>query len=196
MGGEDVIFRDNTFDVVVLSRSIAYESDAYRVIGEATRTLKVGGRLVLFCRRRGLATPAEQAFLEELAGFVRQQPVNLPDQFLGYPVLADRREMELALRMAGLDHITFGDVVTGGRAVDAAAWNREMMGCWPAARILLGALAGGKRQQFDERIGRVMETLGDEAYRYHHPYLLAAGVRAPDATTSGPVRSPIRGAAG
>jgi ubiquinone/menaquinone biosynthesis C-methylase UbiE len=196
MGGEDVIFRDNTFDVVVLSRSIAYESDAYGVIGEATRTLKVGGRLVLFCRRRSLATPAEQAFLEELATFVRQQPVNLPEQFLGYPGIADRREMELALRMAGLDHITFGDVVTGGRAADAAAWNREMMGCWPAARILLGALAGGKRQQFDERIARVMETLGDEAYRYHHPYLLAAGVRAPEATTTGPVRSPVRGAAG
>jgi hypothetical protein len=97
--------------------------------------------------------------------------------------------------MAGLDHITFGDVVTGGRAEDAAAWNREMMGCWPAARILLGALAGGKRQQFDERIDRVMRTLGDEAYRYHHPYLLAAGVRAREATPTSPARSPIQGAA-
>jgi SAM-dependent methyltransferase len=196
MGGDDVIFRDHTFDVVVLSRSIAYESDAYAVIGEATRTLKVGGRLALFCRRRGLATPAEQAFLDELAAFVREQPVNLPDQFLGYPGLADRREMELALRMAGLDHITFGDVVTGGRAEDAAAWNREMMGCWPAARILLGALAGGRRQEFDDRIERVMAALGDEAYRYHHPYLLAAGVRAREATTATPTRSPIGGVVG
>jgi SAM-dependent methyltransferase len=196
MGGEDVIFRDDTFDVVVLSRSIAYESDAYAVIGESTRTLKVGGRLALFCRRRGLATPAEQAFLDELGALVRQQPVKLPDQFLGYPGLADRREMELALRMAGLEHITFGDVITGGRAEDAAAWNREMMGCWPAARILLGALAGGKRQQFDERIEQVMGALGDEAFRYHHPYLLAAGVRAREATTATPAPSAIRGAVG
>jgi hypothetical protein len=156
----------------------------------------VGGRLVLFCRRRGLATPAEQAFLEELATFVRQQPVNLPEQFLGYQGLADRREMELALRMAGLDHITFGDVITGGRAADAAAWNREMMGCWPAARILLGALAGGKREQFDERIAQVMGTLGDEAYRYHHPYLLAAGVRGSESTSARPAQSPIQRAPG
>ncbi|HEY8676858.1 MAG TPA: methyltransferase domain-containing protein [Candidatus Dormibacteraeota bacterium] len=180
MSGDDVVFRDHTFDVVVLSRSIAYASDAYAVIGEASRTLKMGGRLVLFCRRRGLATRAEQAFLDELAAFVQQHLVNLPDQFLGYPGWADRRELELVLRTAGLDDITFGDVVTGGRAGDAAEWNREMMRCWPAARILVGALAGRKRLQFEEQIERVMRTLGDEAFRYHHPYLLATGIRARD----------------
>ncbi len=186
MSGDDVIFRDHTFDVVVLSRSIAYQSDAYAVIGEASRTLKVGGRLALFCRRRGLATPAEQAFLDELSAFVQQQPVTLPDQFLGYPGLADRRELEMVLRMAGLDHITFGDVVKGGRAADAAAFNREMMGCWPAARILLGALAGRKRLQFEGQIERVMRTLGDESFRYHHPYLLAAGIKAADSPPTTP----------
>jgi SAM-dependent methyltransferase len=174
----DVMFRDHTFDVVVLSRSIAYESDAYAVIGEATRTLKVGGRLALFCRRRGLATPAEEAFLDELAVFLRQQGVVLPEQFLNYPGLADRRELELALRMAGLVDITFGDVVTGGRTADAAAFNDEMMRCWPAARVLLGVLAGKKRLQFDEQIDRVMRPLGDDAFQYHHPYLLAAGTKA------------------
>jgi hypothetical protein len=70
------------------------------------------------------------------------------------------------------------------------------MGCWPAARILLGALAGGKRQQFDERIVRVMGTLGDEAYRYHHPYLLAAGVRGSEGTPARPAQPPIQRAAG
>jgi SAM-dependent methyltransferase len=174
----DVMFRDHTFDVVVLSRSIAYESDAYAVIGEATRTLKVGGRLALFCRRRGLATPAEEAFLDELAVFLRQQGVVLPDRFLNYPGLADRRELELALRMAGLVDITFGDVVTGGRTADAAAFNDEMMRCWPAARVLLGVLAGKKRLQFDDQIDRVMQPLGDDAFQYHHPYLLAAGTKA------------------
>jgi SAM-dependent methyltransferase len=174
----DVMFRDHTFDVVVLSRSIAYESDAYAVIGEATRTLKVGGRLALFCRRRGLATPAEESFLDELAVFLRQQGVVLPEQFLNYPGLADRRELELALRMAGLVDITFGDVVTGGRTADAAAFNDEMMRCWPAARVLLGVLAGKKRLQFDEQIDRVMRPLGDDAFQYHHPYLLAAGTKA------------------
>jgi SAM-dependent methyltransferase len=180
MSGGDVIFRDHTFDVVVLSRSIAYESDASTVIAEASRILKVGGRLALFCRRRGLGTRAEQAFLAELAAFVHQNPVNLPDQFLGYPGLADRSEVESALRAAGLDHVSFGDVVTGGRTDDAAAWNQEMMRCWPAARILVGTLAGRKRLQFEEQIARVMRELGDEAFRYHHAYLLATGIKARD----------------
>jgi ubiquinone/menaquinone biosynthesis C-methylase UbiE len=176
--GGEVMFRDHTFDVVVLSRSIAYESDAYAVIGEATRTLKIGGRLALFCRRRGLATTAEAAFLDQLRLVLQQQGVTLPEEFLSYPGLADRRELDLALRMAGLDHIVFGDVVTGGQTADAAAFSLEMMRCWPGARILLASLAGRKREQFEWRIGRVMQALGDEAFRYHHPYLVAAGTRA------------------
>ncbi len=101
MSGGDVIFRDGTFDVVVLSRSIAYAPDADAVIREAIRTLKTGGRLALFCRRRGLATRAEEVFLEELDTFVQHQPVNVPKRFLRYPGLADRRELEPALLAAG-----------------------------------------------------------------------------------------------
>lgn len=178
--GGDVIFREHTFDVVVLSRSIAYEVDAYAVIGEAVRTLKVGGRLALFCRRRGLATPAEQVFLDQLAVFLQEQGVDLPDEFLSYPGLADRREMDIALRSAGLDQITFGDVVTGGQTADAAGFSLEMMRCWPAARILFASLAGKKRLQFEEQIDVAMQALGDEAFRYHHPYLLATGAKARD----------------
>jgi SAM-dependent methyltransferase len=177
MSGDDVIFRDRTFDVVVLSKSIAYASDAVAAIREAIRTLKTGGRLALFCRRRGLATRAEDVFLDELNAFVRHQPVTVPDRFLGYPGLADRNDLDPALREAGLDHISFGDVVTGGRASDVAAFDREMMRCWPAARILLDALAGTKRLQFDARIEAAMRALGEDALRYHHPYLLASGVR-------------------
>lgn len=178
--GDDVIFREHTFDVVVLSRSIAYEADAYSVIGEAVRTLKVGGRLALFCRRRGLATPAEQAFLDELAAFLQQQGVTLPDEFLSYPGLADRRELDIALRSAGLEQIVFGDVVTGGQTADAAGFSLEMMRCWPAARILFASLAGKKRLQFEQQIDVAMQALGDDAFRYHHPYLLATGAKARD----------------
>jgi SAM-dependent methyltransferase len=196
MGSGDVMFRDHTFDVVVLSKSIAYASDSYAIIGEAARILKMGGRLALFCRRRGLATRAEEAFLDELGAFLQQQGVTLPGQFLGYPGLADRRELELVLRTAGLDQITFGDVVTGGRAADAAAFNHEMMRCWPAARILLGALAGRKRLQFDEQIARLMEGLGDDAFRYHHPYLVAAGIKARDLPPTIPLTISTRRTAG
>ncbi|HWF56782.1 MAG TPA: class I SAM-dependent methyltransferase [Candidatus Dormibacteraeota bacterium] len=185
MTGDDVIFRDHTFDVVVLSRSITHEPDPHAVIAEATRALKLGGRLALFCRRRGLATPAEQAFLDLLAVFVQHHPVNLPHQYLGYPGLADRAEVGGALMAAGLDRISFGDVVTGGRADDAPAWNREMMRCWPAAAILLRGLGAGKRLQFEGQVERAMATLGDEAFRYHHPYLLATGSKVRDAPGAG-----------
>jgi SAM-dependent methyltransferase len=177
MGADDVIFRDGTFDVVVLSTSIAYATDVDAVIAEAVRTLKVGGRLALFCRRRGLATPAEEAFLAELHSFMSDQPVVVPDRFLSYPPKADRRELEAGLRAAGLGIVTFGDVVTGGRAADVGAFNAEMMRCWPGARLLLASLAGSKRRQFDLRVVAVMRTLPGEALRYHHPYLVASAVK-------------------
>ncbi len=177
MRGDDVFFRDHAFDVVVLSRSIAYEDDAQAVIAEAIRTLKVGGRLALFCRRSGLETPAEHAFLDELAMFVHEQPVTMPDRFFAYRGLADRTDIDSALAAAGLGQLVFGDVVSGGRAAGAAEWNTEMMARWPAARILIGALAGEKRALFDRHIGRVMRQLGDDAFRFHHAYLLAIGVK-------------------
>ncbi len=187
MSDDDVIFRDATFDVVVVSKSIAYAADADAVIGEAIRTLAPGGRLVLFCRRRGLATRAEQGFLIEMVRLVREQPVSVPDRFLGYPGLADRGELEAALRDAGLAQVTFGDVVTGGRAADVGAFHREMMRCWPAARIVLEALAGSKRAQFDARVDDVMHALGDDGFRYHHPYLVACGVKSAGSAVAEPV---------
>ena len=177
MSADDVIFRDGSFDVVVLSTSIAYAADVDAVIAEAIRTLKVGGRLALFCRRRGLATRAEEAFLEELSAFVSRQPVVVPDRFLGYSPMADRRELEAALRAGGLGILTFGDVVTGGKAVDVGAFNREMMRCWPGARLLLESLAGSKRRDFELRIVAAMRGLPGEALRYHHPYLVASAVK-------------------
>jgi SAM-dependent methyltransferase len=177
MSAEDVIFRDGTFDVVVLSTSIAYATDVDAVIAEAVRTLNVGGRLALFCRRHGLATAAEEAFLAELNSFMSQQPVLVPHRFLGYPPLADRSELEAVLRAAGLGIVTFGDVVTGGRAADVGSFNAEMMRCWPGARLLLASLAGSKRRQFDLRVVAAMRALPGEALRYHHPYLVASAVK-------------------
>ncbi len=177
MSAGDVIFRDGSFDVVVLSTSIAYAVDVDAVVAEAVRTLKVGGRLALFCRRRGLATHAEEAFLEELNAFMAQQPVVVPDRFLGYPPIADRRELEATLRATGLGILTFGDVVTGGRAVDVGGFNREMMRCWPGARLLLESLAGSKRREFDLRVVAAMRALPGEALRFHHPYLVASAVK-------------------
>ncbi len=65
-------------------------------------------------------------------------------------------------------------MVTGGRAADVAAFDREMMRCWPGARIVLDALAGRKRRMFEQRVDGLMRGLGEDAFRYHHPYLLAS----------------------
>ena len=113
---------------------------------------------------------------------MQEQPFTVPGRFLTYPGLAGRRDIEAVLRDAGMERVVFGDVVTGGRASDAAAFGREMMRCWPGARIVLDALAGRKRRMFEARVDGLMRGLGEDAFRYHHPYLLASGIRAAPAS--------------
>ena len=187
---DEIIFRDNTFDVVVLSRSIAYEQDAGMIVVEASRTLKVGGRIALFCRRRGLATVAEQAYLDLLESFVDKSGINLPARFLAYPGWADRRQVDIVLRSLGFDDCVFGDVVTGGRAAGAADWNREMAAIWPAARIVVNAIGGRTRTAFEARVDTLMHLLGEDGYRFHHPYLLVAATKRRDTVTTGAAPPP------
>lgn len=51
--GEDLPLQDNLFDLVLSHEVIEHVSDDRRVIEEIVRTLRTGGRLVLFCPNRG-----------------------------------------------------------------------------------------------------------------------------------------------
>ncbi len=177
MAADDVVFRDASFDVVTVGRSLGYLTSAPDVISELGRTLKRGGRLGVFSRRRSLSTAAERAFFTCLGRLAPSHPVKMPDHFPERSDLGERGALGDLLASCGFTVPRFTDMVTGGHAADAHAWNEVMMQTWPAARFLVGALRGSARERFDADLDAEMTALGEDGYRYHHPFLFALASR-------------------
>ena len=67
------------------------------------------------------------------------------------------------------------EMVTGGRTRDAREWTDLMSGVGPLPHTLIRALGPRYRASSKRRSSSAMESLGDpdDAFRYHHSYLLA-----------------------
>jgi hypothetical protein len=66
-------------------------------------------------------------------------------------------------------------MVTGGRTRDAREWTELMAGAGPLPYTLIHSLGPRYRRELEEEVELAMASLGDpdEAYRYHHSYLIA-----------------------
>ena len=175
---DDVVFRDDTFDLVTLGRSLGYLASPHSVLKEARRILKPDGRVAFFCRRRSLTTPAERIFFAALERLAADHPIRLPDSSPELSDLGERGALASLLTVVGLEPIRYSEMVTGGHAEDAASWNEVMVQTWPAARFLLGGLGAGPRAAFERELEVEMAALAEDAYRYHHPYLFAVAAKS------------------
>jgi hypothetical protein len=70
-------------------------------------------------------------------------------------------------------------MVTGGRTQDAREWTDLMAGAGPLPYTLIRSLGPRYRSELEEEIESAMASLGDpdDAWRYHHSYLLAVARR-------------------
>lgn len=50
--GEDLIFKDNSFDLIIISEVLYYMNDPIRCLSESYRVLKPGRRLIIFSRNQ------------------------------------------------------------------------------------------------------------------------------------------------
>ncbi|GAC1342516.1 MAG: hypothetical protein NVSMB29_14260 [Candidatus Dormibacteria bacterium] len=177
MSGEDAFFRANAFHTVVLGRSISYLDDPRPLLMGAHQTLRRGGRLVFFCRRRDLGTWAERVFLGALRELAARHPLKIPLQFFEYAYHAEPAILRALLRSIGFTSVRFTDLVRGGRCTNGHAWDEVMMRCWPAAHLMIGGLGPVMRSAFEAGLDGDMRPLGDDAYRYHHAYMFATAVK-------------------
>ncbi len=176
---DDVLFRDATFDVVTIGRSVGYLTVPADVVAEAARVVKPDGRVAVFCRRRSLSTPAERTFLTVLEKLVADQPLRMAGHAPELSRIDGPGSLRRLITRAGLQCTQVTDMVTGGVAADVKQWNDVMAQMWPAAKFIVGALRNDARERFDAELDSSMRRLGDDAYRYHHPYLFGVGRRRP-----------------
>jgi ubiquinone/menaquinone biosynthesis C-methylase UbiE len=179
MAAERLVFKPATFDLVTMGEALAYLADPTDALAEAHRVLRPGGRLALSCQRRSLSTRAQDLFFQGLAPLARRHYLSLPRYSSERARFGEPDVLPKLLEAAGFEASRLTEMVTGGRTQDAREWTDLMAGAGPLPYTLIRSLGPRYRSELEEEIESAMASLGDpdDAWRYHHSYLLAVARR-------------------
>lgn len=179
MAAERLVFRPATFDLVTMGEALAYLADPAAALEEAHRVLKPRGRIAVSCHRRSLSTAAQNLFFQGLAPLARRHYLSLPRFSSDRSRFGEPDVLPQLLAEAGFEVTTMTQLVTGGRAKNAREWTELMAGAGPLPYTLIRSLGPRYRAELEQEIEMAMESLGDpdDAFRYHHSYLLAVAAK-------------------
>jgi ubiquinone/menaquinone biosynthesis C-methylase UbiE len=179
MAAERLVFRPDTFDLVTMGDALAYLADPGDALSEANRVLKGGGRLALSCKRRSLATRAQDLFFQGLAPLARRHYLSFPRYSSDRSRFGEPDVLPDLLESAGFKVDLLTELVTGGRALNARDWIEMMAGAGPLPYTLIKALGPRYRMELEAEVELAMGSLGDpdDAFRYHHSYLMAVATK-------------------
>ncbi len=180
MAAEHLVFRPATFNLVTMGESLAYFADPAAALEEAHRVLKPKGRLVVSCHRRSLSTAAQNLFFQGLAPLARRHYLTLPRFSSDRARFGEPGVLPELLAESGFQVTKMTEIVTGGRAKDSREWTELMAGAGPLPYTLIRSLGPRYRAELEEEIDLAMASLGDpdDAFRYHHSYMLAVAEKA------------------
>jgi ubiquinone/menaquinone biosynthesis C-methylase UbiE len=175
MAAERLVFKPATFDLVTMGEALAYLADPSDALAEAHRVLRPGGRLALSCQRRSLSTRAQDLFFQGLAPLARRHYLSLPRYSSERSRFGEPDVLPQLLGAAGFEATRLTEMVTGGRTQDAREWTDLMAGAGPLPYTLIRSLGPRYRTELEAEVESAMASLGDpdDAFRYHHSYLLA-----------------------
>jgi ubiquinone/menaquinone biosynthesis C-methylase UbiE len=175
MAAEDLVFRPASFDLVTMGEALAYFADPTAALAEAARVLREGGRLAVSCQRRSLSTRAQDLFFQGLAPLARRHYLSLPRYSSERSRFGEPDVLPQILAAAGFEVTRMTEMVTGGRARDAHEWTDLMAGAGPLPYTIINSLGPRYRTELESEVESAMDSLGDpdDAFRYHHSYLMA-----------------------
>ena len=179
MAAEHLVFRPSSFDLVTMGEALSYLADPAEALAEAHRVLRPKGRIVMSCLRRSLSTPAQNLFFQGLTPLARRHHLSLPRFSSQRAGFGEPGVLTSLLAEAGFEVSTMTEMITGGRTRDAREWTELMAGAGPLPYTVINSLGPRYRAELEEEVESAMESLGDpdDAFRYHHSYLLAVAER-------------------
>src|ERR1700730_13906413 len=160
-------FPSAAFDLVPFGDSLPYLSEPFRMLEEARRVLRPGGRIGLSLRQRSMATAAQRAFYRVLDEELTQaHPLIVPRY--RRPDTGQTGEPEVVrelLEDAGFGAARVTQLVTGVRMASGLAWIELLQGAGPWPHALLSTLGPDLKRQVDAVVEREMAGLGDDVLR-------------------------------
>jgi len=176
MDAHDLYLQDEAFDLVTMCQVLSYLVDAQRVLAEVRRVLRPGGRLVVCCQQRSLATPAEQLFFRRLDAFAATG-FRFPRPPAHNALFGEPWALATVLDDAGFDQERTTNLVVGNHAANAASWIDLMRGAGPYPHALISVLGPAMRQQLEAALDLTMRGDDDGAFRYHRAFTYVVAVR-------------------
>jgi ubiquinone/menaquinone biosynthesis C-methylase UbiE len=166
-------FPDTSFDLVTFGDSLPYLSEPFAMVEQARRVLRPGGRIGLSLRQRSMATAAQRAFYRVLdEELTEAHPLVVPRfHSEDHGKLGEPDVIRELLEDAGFRAPVTTQLLTGVRMTSGLDWIELLQGVGPWPHALLSTLGPDLRRQLAAVVEREMETLDDDAYRYHEAFV-------------------------
>lgn len=170
-------FREEAFDLIAFCDSLTYFQSPRRLLTDAFRMLRPGGRLAVAVPCRSLNTRAQEVSRLVVERVLRTQPLTLPRPHPQLSLMGEPLRLGRLLLDAGFLPREVSTFITGVRARSSGEWLEIQRLSGPRPFVLLSSIGPAMQLRVAEQMEWGMKRAGSDAFRHHEAFTLAIAAR-------------------